>query len=92
VFAKILQRLAKGGTKVLMIDTMRLKVHRTASKRKASPRQIGRTRGGLGSKIHAICDASGRPVRLPLTTGNVSGIVGGQGTDERLTGCGLPTG
>jgi hypothetical protein len=31
VFAKILQKLAKGGTKVLMIDATYLKVHRTAA-------------------------------------------------------------
>ena len=36
-----------------------------------SPWQIGRTKGGLNSKLHAVCDVHGRPVRLPLTAGNV---------------------
>ena len=31
------------------------------------PRQIGRTRGGLNSKLHAVCD--GKPVVLLLTAG-----------------------
>ena len=30
---------------------------------------MGRSRGGLTSKIHAVVDRSGLPVRLALTTG-----------------------
>ena len=47
--------------------------HRTAAsllKGGAFPRQIGRTRGGLNSKLHAVCD--GKPVVLLLTAGQVS--------------------
>ena len=29
---------------------------------------MGRSRGGLTSKIHAVVDTNGRPVRLALTT------------------------
>jgi transposase len=32
---------------------------------------MGRSRGGLKSKIHAVVDASGLPVRLGLTAGEV---------------------
>ncbi len=32
-------------------------------------RCIGRTRGGLNSKLHAVCDEKGRLVRLLLTAG-----------------------
>jgi transposase len=67
VFARILQKLAKTETKVLMIDTMHLKVHRTA----ASLRK-----GRLGSKLHAVCDGDVRPGRLLLTAENVSDLVG----------------
>lgn len=35
------------------------------------PRHIGRTKGGLNSKLHAVCDDQGRPVRLHLTVGLV---------------------
>ncbi|MDR0715254.1 MAG: transposase [Puniceicoccales bacterium] len=38
--------------------------------------RTGRTKGGLGSKLHALCDSLGRPVRLLLTAGNVSDAVG----------------
>ncbi len=37
----------------------------------ASDRGIGRSRGGLTSKIHALVDANGRPVALRLTGGQV---------------------
>jgi len=30
---------------------------------------MGRSRGGLTSKIHALVDTNGRPIRLALTTG-----------------------
>jgi transposase len=33
-------------------------------------------KGGLGSKLHTVCDGLGRPVRLLLTAGNVSDMVG----------------
>lgn len=32
---------------------------------------MGRARGGLSSKIHALVDAEGRPVTLRLTAGQV---------------------
>lgn len=33
---------------------------------------MGRSRGGLTSKIHALVDAEGRPVTLRLTAGQVA--------------------
>jgi len=41
-------------------------------KRGVLPRLIGRTKGGLNSKLHAVCDGEGRPVRLLLTEGQKS--------------------
>ena len=41
-------------------------------KRGDVPRLIGRTKGGLNSKLHAVCDGDGRPVRLLLTEGQQS--------------------
>ena len=32
---------------------------------------IGRTKGGRNTKLHAVCDAKGRPLVLLLTPGNV---------------------
>lgn len=37
---------------------------------------IGLTKGGLNSKLHAVTDALGRPIRMFLTAGNVSDYVG----------------
>ena len=35
-------------------------------------RCIGRTKGGLNSKLHAVCDGQGRPVVLLLTEGQMN--------------------
>jgi transposase len=35
---------------------------------------LGRSRGGLTTKIHALVDAKGRPVQLKLTAGRASDI------------------
>ena len=70
VFDQIFTALAThyGVTDQLMIDATHLKAHRTASsmglKKKGRGRLIGRTQGGLNSKLHAVTDDMGRPVRL----------------------------
>ena len=55
---------------VQMIDTSVVRVHQhgacIASNRE---QQMGRSRGGLTSKIHAVVDANGLPVRIGLTPG-----------------------
>jgi len=33
---------------------------------------IGRSRGGLTTKLHVLCDALGNPLRLILTPGNIA--------------------
>ena len=48
------------------------------------PRQIGRARGGLNSKLHAICDGDGKPVVLRLTAGQVSDYRGADTGFEAL--------
>ena len=42
----------------------------------AVPRRIGRTKGGLNSKLYAVCDERGRPRVLLLTKGQVSDYKG----------------
>jgi transposase len=61
VFSKLFAELArKGGVpKRLMIDATHLKAHRTGRepfKRGPVPRRVGRTKGGLNSKLHAVSD------------------------------------
>jgi hypothetical protein len=52
-------------------------IHRRTNERplkEAGPQAIGRSRGGLTSKIHAVVDALGNPVRWLLTGGEVADI------------------
>ena len=37
---------------------------------------IGRTKGGMNTKLHAVTDASGRPIRFFMTAGQVSDYTG----------------
>ena len=54
--------------------------HRTASslavKKGGAGRLIGRTKGGMNTKLHAVTDASGRPISFFMTAGQVSDYIG----------------
>jgi transposase len=55
---------------VQMIDTSIVRVHQHGACITRNRRQsMGRSRGGLTSKIHAVVDTNGLPVRLALTAG-----------------------
>ena len=55
---------------VQMIDTSVVRVHQHGACIAGNSEQLmGRWRGGLTTKIHAVVDTSGLPVRLALTTG-----------------------
>jgi transposase len=74
VFDRIFVNLAAEGGPPdrVMIDSTHLKSHLTAAsllKKGDSPRLIGRTKGGLNSKLYAVCDGAGRPVIYLLTEG-----------------------
>jgi transposase len=80
VWAKIMGTLAEAhDAAVQMIDTSIIRVHQHGAciirNRKQS---MGRSRGGLTSKIHAVVDTNGLPVRLALTAGEAH--------DNRLAG------
>lgn len=45
-------------------------------RRRGGGRLIGRTKGGLKTKLHEVTDAKGRPIRLFLTAGEVSDYIG----------------
>ncbi|MEX0368789.1 MAG: IS5 family transposase [Ruegeria sp.] len=82
IFARMLLELADQGgrTDTLMIDATHLKTHRTASslgvEKGGRGRLIGRTKGGMNSKLHAVTDAAGRPLRMFLTAGQRSDYIG----------------
>lgn len=66
--------------KTIMIDATYLKAHRTASslgvKKGGAGRLIGRTKGGMNTKLHAVSDANGRPISFFMTAGQVSDYTG----------------
>jgi transposase len=47
---------------------------------------IGRTKGGLNSKLHVVADARGRPIRLFLSAGQTSDYVGARALLSSLPG------
>jgi hypothetical protein len=49
-------------------------LRRRPAPKKNGPQAIGRSRGGLTSKIYAVVDALGNPVRWLLTGGEVADI------------------
>jgi IS5 family transposase len=64
---------------VQMIDTSIVRVHQHgACITRNRSQSMGRSRGGLTSKIHAVVDTNGLPVRLALTAGEAH--------DNRLAG------
>jgi transposase len=71
VWGRIMNALsAAHDAAVQMIDTSIVRVHQHAACIARNRRQsMGRSRGGLTSKIHAVVDSRGLPVRLALTTG-----------------------
>jgi hypothetical protein len=53
---------------VQMIDTSVVRVHQHGACIAGNSKQLmGRSRGGLTTKIHAVVDASGLPIHLALT-------------------------
>ena len=80
MFNKIFAALAARGNKPdqLMIDATHLKAHRTAASllKGLFPDRIGRTKGGLNSKLHAVCDGRGRPLVMLLSEGQMSDYKG----------------
>jgi Transposase DDE domain len=65
---------------MLIMDATHLKAHRSASslrgKKGGSERFIGRTKGGLNSKLHAVTDAKGRPIAMFLSASQTSDYIG----------------
>jgi transposase len=53
-----------------MIDSTINRAHQhSAGARIGEERAIGASRGGLSSKVHAVCDAHGNPTRISITEG-----------------------
>ena len=82
---------------VKMIDTSIVRVHQHAACIARNRGQsMGRSRGRLTSKIHAVVDTSGLPVRLALTTGeahdNRQRMLQAAAPVQRIAGSSQPVG
>jgi transposase len=82
IFARMMAGLAAEAVPptMVMIDATYLKAHRAATRLRSKKgwagdqkdRLIGRTKGGMNTKLHA----DGRPIRFFMTAGQVSGYTG----------------
>jgi transposase len=76
VWGRVLDALASAhDAAVQMIDTSIVRVHQHGACIIKNQRQLmGRSRGGLPSKIHAMVDSNGLPVRLALSPGEAHNV------------------
>lgn len=81
IFARILTELAAEGQDVETV----IRRHpsegpshgvQPAGQKGGCKRFIGRTKGGLNSKLHAVADAKGRPIGMYLSAGQTSDYIG----------------
>lgn len=58
------------------LDSTHVKLHRCASNPRGGQalQAMGRTRGGMNTKLHAVVDELGQPIRLLLSAGNDADI------------------
>lgn len=82
VFSRMMEGLAAAGAerRTVMIDATYLKAHphgiKPAGKKGGLGRLIGRTKGGMNTKLHAVTDANGRPLSFFMTAGQISDYIG----------------
>jgi transposase len=78
IWARLLSVLAQeADTEYVMIDSTVVRAHQhSAGGRDPNQQAIGRSRGGLSTKIHALTDALGNPTRVLLTPGQAHDLVG----------------
>ena len=71
VFERIFKLLSNDhDNEYMMIDATIVRAHQhSAGAKKNGPQAIGRSRGGLTTKIHALVDALGNPVAVMLSPG-----------------------
>lgn len=71
VFEYIFLNIQEPDLEEIMVDSTCCKAHQASAgaPKKHGPQAIGITRGGLNTKIHAVCDALGNPLRFILTPG-----------------------
>ena len=61
-------------------------------KKKGRGHLIGRTKGGVNPKLHAVCDSQGQPLNLFGTAGQVSDYIGARALAGSLPKVGIAAG
>lgn len=87
VFDGIFKLLASDAdTEYMMIDAsiVRAHQHSAGARKENGPQAIGRSRGGLTTKIHALVDALGNPANLILTAGQTHDLACADGLIENV--------
>jgi transposase len=72
VFTRIFEVLRDPDLEVLMLDSTVIRAHQhSAGQKNSTPEQeqLGRSRGGVGTKIHVAVDGLGKPTRIILSPG-----------------------
>lgn len=70
-FERLFQRVQQPDMQEVMVDSTCCRAHQSSAgaPKIRGPQAIGITRGGLNTKLHALCDALGNPLRFVLTAG-----------------------
>ena len=70
-FERLFQGVQQPDMEEVMVDSTCCRAHQSSvgARKTSGPQAIGITRGGLNTKIHAVCDALGNPLRFVLTAG-----------------------
>ncbi len=85
VWERVFDTLAANrDNKYLMLDSTIIRAHQQAATGKggAKGQALGRSRGGLTTKIHMLADTFGRPLRFCITPGQVHDITATPGLLE----------
>ncbi|MBH2044139.1 MAG: IS5 family transposase, partial [Comamonadaceae bacterium] len=70
-FERLFQGVQQPDMEEVMVDSTCCRAHQSSAgaMKTNGPQAIGITRGGRNTKIHAVCDALGNPLRFVLTAG-----------------------
>lgn len=70
-FERLFQGVQQPGMQEVMVESTCCRAHPSSAgaPERSDPQAIGITRGGRNTKIHAVCDALGNPLRFVLTAG-----------------------
>src|SRR4249919_199091 len=81
IWAQILDLLAENAAGVLRyLDATHIKVHQDAANRAGGQenQRVGRTKGGLNTKVTALTDGKGRALQLTLAAGHEADVQAAQ--------------